>query len=434
MPFVKTYWIFFCVAIHVTSSQTNKDKVKYDGSQVWQVHLRGAEDMQYIQKLIDSQDVSIWSLTQTRADFLVRDQNKMKVYRRLVSRNLNHTVLILDVQRRIEINTRQVVPALWTENTLRVGHRLSWKKFPTLDIIEEFYNFLAEDYSSICKVQTIGYTAENRTIKMINITDGNPKNKIILITGGSHAREWVSVTSALYILNNIVTKFDTQSNYIKNKNWLIIPVMNPDGYAYTHTVDRLWRKNRRNFTRCNGVDINRNFDSDWGIVGITQSDECKVTYSGPYAFSERETKALRKLIGSLNWKPVALLDLHSYGNLILFPWSARTQATEDFDKHLEVAELMRSAIFKSSKENYTYGATYHKIYPATGTFLDWAYSEGVVHSYVIEIKDKGKLGFLIPPKEIEDTGKELFAAVRALAKYLNTHKRKTESDTEKKWF
>lgn len=54
---------------------------------------------------------------------------------------------------------------------------------------------------------------------MINITNGNPNNKVILITAGQHAREWISVTSALYIVNMIVTKFDQQSEVIQNKNW-----------------------------------------------------------------------------------------------------------------------------------------------------------------------------------------------------------------------
>lgn len=38
-----------------------------------------------------------------------------------------------------------------------------------------------------------------------------------------------------------------------------LPVVNPDGYEYTHTIDRLWRKNRKGSGTCSGVDLNRNF-------------------------------------------------------------------------------------------------------------------------------------------------------------------------------
>lgn len=364
---------------------------------------------------------------------MVGAEHKVEVQRQLLARKLNHTVLIMDVQRRID--TEPTMPALWTETSLRDGHRLSWKKYPTLNIIEEYYNFLAEDYSSICRVQSIGRTVENRTIHMINITNGNPRNKIILITGGQHAREWISVTSALYILHNIVTNFDTQKNYMKNKNWLIIPVVNPDGYAYTHGVDRLWRKNRRRFVNCTGVDVNRNFETDWRIPGITQHSECKTTYSGPHPFSEAESIALRDLILSLEPKPIALVDLHAYGKLILYPWSARTAPTHDRDMHKAVASKMRTSIFKTTKQNYTYGATYHLVYPATGTFVDWAYANGVTHAYVIESRDKGELGFLIPPGEIEDTGKELYAAVRSLSRFIILPNRLNQEKVENQtWF
>ncbi|XP_022822666.1 carboxypeptidase B-like isoform X1 [Spodoptera litura] len=429
MPFVNVYWIFFSVAIYGSSAQ----KVSYEGAQVWQTDLKGTDDVLFIKRLGDSQDISIWSLSPTKADFLVKAEHNVEVRDQLLARNLNHTVLIRNVQRRID--TEPAVPSLWTETSLRDGHRLNWKKYPTLNIIEEYYNFLAEDYSSICRVQSIGRTDENRTINMINITNGNPRNKIILITGGQHAREWISVTSALYILHTIVTNFDTQKNYMKNKNWLIIPVVNPDGYAYTHGVDRLWRKNRRRFLSCNGVDVNRNFETDWRIPGITQHSECKPTYSGPYPFSEAESTALRDLILSLTPKPVALVDLHAYGKLILFPWSARTAATPDLDMHKAVASKMKTSIYKTTKENYTFGATYHLVYPATGTFVDWAYSNGVTHAYVIESRDKGKLGFFIPPEEIEDTGKELYAAVRSLSKFINIPNTLSQENLENQtWF
>ena len=35
---------------------------------------------------------------------------------------------------------------------------------------------------------------------------------------------------------------------------------------YTWTNSRLWRKNRRKGTLCDGVDLNRNYNSMWGGV------------------------------------------------------------------------------------------------------------------------------------------------------------------------
>lgn len=47
---------------------------------------------------------------------------------------------------------------------------------------------------------------------------------------------------------------------IAKYNRHIVPVLNPDGYEYTHTQDRMWRKNRASYGgECVGVDLNRNF-------------------------------------------------------------------------------------------------------------------------------------------------------------------------------
>jgi len=41
---------------------------------------------------------------------------------------------------------------------------------------------------------------------------------------------------------------------------IIIPLVNPDGYAYTFHGNRLWRKNRRQDSQAKyGVDLNRNW-------------------------------------------------------------------------------------------------------------------------------------------------------------------------------
>ena len=44
--------------------------------------------------------------------------------------------------------------------------------------------------------------------------------------------------------------------------FVIIPVLNVDGYVYTWTNDHLWRKNRRPPPAggtCYGIDLNRNY-------------------------------------------------------------------------------------------------------------------------------------------------------------------------------
>jgi murein tripeptide amidase MpaA len=60
----------------------------------------------------------------------------------------------------------------------------------------------------------------------------------------------------------------------------VMPVVNPDGYEYTHSVDRMWRKNRNPsaFSGCVGVDLNRNYDHAWMTAGSSRSP-CSEIYA-----------------------------------------------------------------------------------------------------------------------------------------------------------
>lgn len=113
-----------------------------------------------------------------------------------------------------------------------------------------------------------------------------------MIEAGIHAREWVAPATALYTLYVLLTSKDANiKKLVQNFDWYIVPVVNVDGYVYTHTrvrmifffftftsvvvcclhffcilQDRLWRKNcrRASSLRCRGTDLNRNFDIHFG--------------------------------------------------------------------------------------------------------------------------------------------------------------------------
>ena len=63
---------------------------------------------------------------------------------------------------------------------------------------------------------------------------------------GMHAREWIGSAVATYIISQLVEKNSSYAKLLENSDWMILPVANPDGYEYSHTSDRLWRKTRSN--------------------------------------------------------------------------------------------------------------------------------------------------------------------------------------------
>jgi murein tripeptide amidase MpaA len=82
-----------------------------------------------------------------------------------------------------------------------------------------------------------------------------------------HAREWISIASVSWMVNQLLTSSDPEIRDIaENFDWYIIPIANPDGYAFTWSNDRMWRKTRstQGITGlCFGTDPNRNWGYNW---------------------------------------------------------------------------------------------------------------------------------------------------------------------------
>ena len=88
------------------------------------------------------------------------------------------------------------------------------------------------------------------------------------MSGGIHAREWIAPAATTYVLTRLLETYATDNStrtVVDRFELVFAPCVNPDGYTFSWTDDRLWRKNRRpasaNGGQCAGVDLNRNFDN-----------------------------------------------------------------------------------------------------------------------------------------------------------------------------
>lgn len=47
---------------------------------------------------------------------------------------------------------------------------------------------------------------------------------------GTHAREWITISSLLYIANELICNRHSLPKYMRNINFVLMPIVNPDGY------------------------------------------------------------------------------------------------------------------------------------------------------------------------------------------------------------
>lgn len=240
-----------------------------------------------------------------------------------------------------------------------------------------------------------------------------PKKNIVVIAG-IHAREWISPSAGLNIMDRLIQRLNTTDDAFTNKlvdncAITIIPEFNPDGYIYSWTTNRYWRKNRRNNGSSYGVDLNRNFSVGWGLNGGSSSTPSSDTYRGPAAFSEPETVGLKNFCARQR-NLVGFIDLHSYSELVLYPWSYQTALCPDDAFFNSMTTQMVADMVASGGHAYTKGQTSRILYIASGTSNDYLYGIYGTKAIAMELRDTGTYGFVLPENQIIPTQDEVWAA------------------------
>lgn len=308
---------------------------------------------------------------------------------------------------------------------------------------------LAAAHPTIATTFSIGTSHLGNPIQCIKISDNvgidDPNEGDVVFVSLHHAREWLTPEMALYLAEHLLDAYTSGADpelvtCINNLEIWIIPVLNPDGYAYTNTADRYWRKNRRNNgDGTHGVDLNRNYAYQWGggsgIEGSTVTADD--TYQGPFPFSEPETTAFRNFVQNLD-HPKALLTYHTFSELILRPWSysSADPPGEEIVKYIAQDSIARIA----GVHGHTYGETIG--YHAYGETTDYFWNGLRLAGFTPEMRPaSGGLGGFDPPvSQIIPNNEENLPAAIALIKdaglrkvWIKDHAADTGSEPSAEW-
>ena len=233
---------------------------------------------------------------------------------------------------------------------------------------------------------------------------GSTKPTLLLISA-IHAREYATAEIATRFAERLLSGYGIDpelTNLLDNRRVVIVPQMNPDGRKRAE-VGVSQRRNLRTSTCATpanaGVDLNRNSTFLWGTNNGSSTNGCADTFRGAAAASEPETQSIEQFLaatfpdrrGPLDTDAAPLdtegvfISLHSYANLVLFPWGANAGAAPN---KLGLQTLARKFGFYTNYQVCQPPAT-GCLYAASGTTDDQAYGALGVAAFTFEVGDSG---------------------------------------------
>lgn len=329
-------------------------------------------------------------------------------------------VMIEDVQAMIDQERSRI-----QQSSKALGEDSYFDDYRTWTEVHAYIEGLAAKYPSMASTFTLGNTYEGRPMKAITIsTKPNSGKPTLWFDGGLHAREWITVPTVTYIADRLLSEYSAGSGnnatqMLDDFDVIICPILNVDGYEYTWTTDRMWRKTRSpNTGPCDGTDPNRNWDFHWGEAG-TSTVKCSDSYQGPSPASEVEVQTVQSYICDHKDTIKGYINFHAYSQLWMSNWGYTEQLPADYEQQNALSAAAVAAIKSVHDKTYEYGPIATTIYPASGSSADYTYGEcGIKYSYGVELRDTGEFGFLLPPAEIIPSGEEIFASVVTMANFI----------------
>uniref|UniRef100_A0A3Q3VSU2 Peptidase M14 domain-containing protein n=1 Tax=Mola mola TaxID=94237 RepID=A0A3Q3VSU2_MOLML len=325
-------------------------------------------------------------------------------------------VSISNLQREIEKQT-----GYRSSRRRRSESQYDYEVYHSLEEIQSWMFEMNRTHSHLVDMFSVGKSYEGRRLYVLQRPTG--LKKAVWIDCGVHAREWIGPAFCQWFVKEAISSYQHDSvmrRLLNQLNFYVMPVFNVDGYDFSWTTDRFWRKTRSKNHKfhCRGVDANRNWKVKWCDEGAS-SHPCDDTYCGPFPESEPEVKAVAKFLRRHRKRVKAYISIHAYAQMLLYPYSY---------KYESAAHNAVTALYSAYGVRYRYGPASTTLYVSSGSSIDWAYRNGIPYAFAFELRDTGHFGFLLPESLINPTCTETMRAVKAIASGLL---KKCETDKDR---
>ncbi|CAB4255651.1 similar to Saccharomyces cerevisiae YHR132C ECM14 Putative metalloprotease with similarity to the zinc carboxypeptidase family, required for normal cell wall assembly [Maudiozyma barnettii] len=419
----------------------------YSDEQVYRIYSDNTTELlrDIILPIVKESQYDIWLRNSKYVDIQLHKEDMVKIVD-FQQGILDYEVFVEDINEKIEQtmpseneneNNNDILGNLRLNDNDQIGFStddhiseilgdIFFNEYRNLNTIEIWLKLLQETFPDFVKLEEIGTTPQGHSLNVVHISAhnyiDNPDKKTIIITGGLHAREWISISTACYTMYELLLNYGKDkkaTKYLDSLDFIFVPVFNPDGYDYSWTTDRLWRKNRQatSIESCPGLDIDRSFGFQWAK---SHEFPCSESYNGEVPFEAQEAQYwdiyLREI--KKDYKIFGYLDLHSYSEEILYPYGYSCDALpRDIENLLELAFGLAKAIRLTTKKNYDVIAACKDsgsdLTPGIGggTALDYMYHNRARWALQLKLRDSGNHGFLLPSKYIKPVGRETYASL-----------------------
>lgn len=287
------------------------------------------------------------------ADIMVSPTDEHEVIEHLISSGISYEIMIPNVETVLQeerLRKMKQAPLKHAE--------MDWEEYHTWDEYTTWLNNLPNQFFQVSH-EVYGHSFEGRPLSVYKISSGGFGKHAFWIDATIHAREHITTGVITYIINELLSNSTAYMDIIRGVDFYFAPFINPDGFVYTHEVDRLFRRTRSNWTNstCVGVDANRNFGFQFGGQG-SSSNPCSETYRGPAAYSEPETDAVKDYITFKQGQNIsfeAFITLHSYSQLWMSPYGYTEAPPEDYPELKQLADEAVSSLTSHFGTRYTVG-------------------------------------------------------------------------------
>lgn len=264
---------------------------------------------------------------------------------------------------------------------------LCFAGFHGYDAMRASLERLEGKHDGLVEVEGIGTSVDGREIVAAVVTDESAAGpKLAVVFDGQHHGDEPHagenmIHLAWWLAEN--AQHPAVSEWLRTTEIWIVPFVNVDGH------EAFIRENS------NGVDLNRNYDLDWGNPGGTVYS---TSDPGSAPFSEPESRAIRDLTLRLKGKLAVYNTNHIARHSLAVPWAAFEPPFEIPAQHDAVfQEIVRWTLANTEYEAGRAGYTQPEAdlpYAASGTSFDWVYAEHRIPTALLETYDRTQHGFL----------------------------------------